>query len=425
MEKVSVVITCFNNESTISKTIKSVLKQTYSNIEIIIINDGSTDNSSNVIKQYANKYKNITFFDEKENKGILYSRNMGIEVAKGEYILILDADKTIKKEYVRKAVTIFENDSEISIVYFKKQKMGNSKIIPNNFDNTIEVLLYMGYIYSGCIFRRENYCQKGGKSYYLKNNLIDYFFKFKKSERYDLIFSFGEVCFCSTILRKCYLQNTSYPFDWNGAIDFKKKCKILANKCYRFFEKEDLQSIQEYINEERYAFRNTFNDMVFNHDFPKNLSFDESYKIAKIKYDRRVNRLLNNIENAKSVLAVFMEIPESSHAFLSDKEIIEGHKILQKTFGEKFNTLYIRNSFEENKKIKLADGLTKIVCNYSCPTDKTGLYPNQNVLKNLMLNYKTNIPITYTVKIKTLKFFLNFIPSKTKKKKIRNKFHIY
>ena len=250
-------------------------------------------------------------------------------------------------------------------------------------------------------------------------------FSMFKKEKYDLIFSIGEVCFCSTVLRKCNLQNVSYPFDWNGAVEFYKKCVILANRFERFFEKEDLEYMTDYMCEDSFAYRNKYNGMIFNHDFFKSMSFDEAYTLAKEKYDKRTKRLLNHIENADSVLAVFMEAPIANHADIPDEEIIKGHQMLQEAFGIKINTLYVKNSLTENTKTKLADGLTKIVFDYRNLDDKTGLYPDQKKLKKILKNYRANLPLSYRLKHRIIKILINFIPNKSTRAKIRNKYHIY
>lgn len=100
--KVSIIIPCYNQAEYVGESIESALKQTYENLEIVCINDGSTDNSSEVIKSYAEKYKNIVFLDEKTNRGVCCARNMAIAASSGEYILPLDADDKIEPQYVEK-----------------------------------------------------------------------------------------------------------------------------------------------------------------------------------------------------------------------------------------------------------------------------------------------------------------------------------
>ena len=93
MEKdlVSIIVPVYNAEKFLDDTINSVLKQTYSNFELLLINDGSTDNSKTVFNKYKND-KRIKWFDQKENGGAALARNRGIKEAKGHFLCFLDAD---------------------------------------------------------------------------------------------------------------------------------------------------------------------------------------------------------------------------------------------------------------------------------------------------------------------------------------------
>lgn len=88
---VSVIIPVYNKQEYLEKCLSSVINQTYSNIEIIIINDGSTDNSLSICRDYAKKDSRIMIFD-KENEGVSKARNLGIAIAKGKWLFFLDAD---------------------------------------------------------------------------------------------------------------------------------------------------------------------------------------------------------------------------------------------------------------------------------------------------------------------------------------------
>jgi glycosyltransferase involved in cell wall biosynthesis len=87
----SVIICCFNSEKFIRETIDSVIKQTYSDWEIITVNDGSSDNTENIIKDYISKGVNINYFFQ-ENRGFANARNKCLDLAKGEWIVIIDHD---------------------------------------------------------------------------------------------------------------------------------------------------------------------------------------------------------------------------------------------------------------------------------------------------------------------------------------------
>ena len=89
--KVSVIVPVYNVEDYIEKCLDSLVNQTLSDLEIIVVNDGSPDNSEKIIKKYEKKYKNIKYV-VKENGGLSDARNFGLKYAKGEYIAFLDSD---------------------------------------------------------------------------------------------------------------------------------------------------------------------------------------------------------------------------------------------------------------------------------------------------------------------------------------------
>jgi len=98
---VSIIIPCYNAENYIKKTIDSVLCQTYQNFEVIIVNDGSTDYSSKIIKTVKDGRIHLV---EQKNKGVSRSRNNGIYLAKGEFIVFLDADDLLDPSFIEKRV---------------------------------------------------------------------------------------------------------------------------------------------------------------------------------------------------------------------------------------------------------------------------------------------------------------------------------
>ena len=89
--EVSVIIPVYNAERYLSECIDSILNQTMNGIEIVLVNDGSTDHSLDIIKKYSEEYENIVYIDQ-ENKGVCIARNAGLEIARGKYIGWLDSD---------------------------------------------------------------------------------------------------------------------------------------------------------------------------------------------------------------------------------------------------------------------------------------------------------------------------------------------
>lgn len=113
--KVSVIIPVFNTKKYLKKCVESVINQTYENIEIILVDDGSQDGSDKMCDVFADENKNVCVF-HKSNGGLSSARNLGIECATGEYILFLDSDDSLELCTIEEMVeNILKNDSDIVI----------------------------------------------------------------------------------------------------------------------------------------------------------------------------------------------------------------------------------------------------------------------------------------------------------------------
>ena len=127
---VSAVIPCYNAQSTIRIAIDSLLQQTVSIDEIIVVNDGSTDDSLAVIKELEKVHDSILIIDQK-NEGVCVARNNGILKAAGDYILTLDADDYFNDTFVEKALEKFtENDQYGAIMCGYVRVVKGKKIMP-------------------------------------------------------------------------------------------------------------------------------------------------------------------------------------------------------------------------------------------------------------------------------------------------------
>lgn len=126
---VSIIIPAYNCSQYIDKCIESILIQTYKNIEIIIINDGSLDNTEIVIKKYINKDKRIKYFSQK-NLGPSIARNNGIEKASGKYLMFVDSDDIVSSIYVEKLLDKIEsiNCDIVCCGYIDESKYGIFKL---------------------------------------------------------------------------------------------------------------------------------------------------------------------------------------------------------------------------------------------------------------------------------------------------------
>lgn len=119
--KYSVVIPIYNADRTLSKCINSILEQTYTDIELILVNDGSTDDSKQICNFYASKYSNIIFIDKK-NEGVAKARNDGLLASTGEYVYFIDPDDWLEKNCFLKANSLLnKSDTDILIFGYKKE----------------------------------------------------------------------------------------------------------------------------------------------------------------------------------------------------------------------------------------------------------------------------------------------------------------
>ena len=137
---ISVVIPIYNVEKYLKKCIESVINQTYKNLEIILVNDGSTDNSKNIIDEYSlidNRIKVIN----KKNGGLSDARNVGIEIAKGDYIAFLDSDDWIELNMYEKLYSYIKQENA-DIVQCSYQEVYNEEV--NNQKIKEEIKLISG-----------------------------------------------------------------------------------------------------------------------------------------------------------------------------------------------------------------------------------------------------------------------------------------
>ena len=135
---VSVITPMYNSEKTISRTIESVINQSYNKWEMIIVDDGSSDKSADVVKEYCKRESRILFFQNEEKKGVSYARNRAINMSRGQYIAFLDSDDWWKAEKIEKQIACF-GDNECAIVYSecvvvneKGRETGKIRYVPEN-----------------------------------------------------------------------------------------------------------------------------------------------------------------------------------------------------------------------------------------------------------------------------------------------------
>lgn len=141
---VSVIMPAYNLERYIAKSIESVLNQSYSFFELIIVNDGSKDGTEQLIEKYAESDKRIKIINQ-ENAGVSVARNKGIELARGEYISFLDGDDLWHRDFLNEMLSYIENNDEnIDFIYAKTEEcfsddrktvLGGDRVVDGYFED--------------------------------------------------------------------------------------------------------------------------------------------------------------------------------------------------------------------------------------------------------------------------------------------------
>jgi len=163
MCKVSIIVPCFNQEAFIAEALESILAQSYSDWECIIVNDGSTDGSDAIIHQYAKKDCRFLPF-LKENGGVAVARNFGFTQARGSLFVPLDGDDKLHPDYLRRVVELFEAQPDTVLVYTGTQRFGENRKVWRLPTYSYEKLLWQNMIVNTAMYRREAFLAAGGYS---------------------------------------------------------------------------------------------------------------------------------------------------------------------------------------------------------------------------------------------------------------------
>ena len=132
METVSIIIPIYNAERYLVACLDSVLKQTYHYLDIILVDDGSSDASCDICDNYGRKDPRITVY-HRENAGVSASRNFGLEHAKGKYVLFVDADDTMEPDMIRGCIQLADSyKAELIVCSFRYHLMNGSQIVENS-----------------------------------------------------------------------------------------------------------------------------------------------------------------------------------------------------------------------------------------------------------------------------------------------------
>lgn len=171
--KVSIITPCYNHGKYIVEMLDSVMQQTFTNFEVIIVNDGSTDNTADILNRIRHHKVRII---HTENFGPAHARNQAIENASGELIINLDADDKIAPDFLQRCVEIMTTKPHIGIVYSNVELFGNDKgpFILNDY--SFENMLRANCIVANACFRKADWTETEGYSSAMKCGYEDFDF---------------------------------------------------------------------------------------------------------------------------------------------------------------------------------------------------------------------------------------------------------
>lgn len=290
--RISVIIPIYNTEKYLKRCLNSVINQTYKNIEIILINDGSTDHSKEICETLTRQDKRIKMIN-KTNSGVSNTRNTGIKNSRGEYLFFVDSDDYIEKDCLEKMINKLEKEkSDICICgyYIEKNKLKEKIHISNNKNLQFKKLIFdldsniLGYPWGKLV----------------KKNNIKVEFNNNISIKEDLVF---------------WLENS----------ESIKKISIIDEPLYNYILNNSSLLNSKKIDEKKISVLKA-NDFIINYDIPEYIKYKE------------INEFLANYLLFKAI---------------GTREIID---VMELEYGEKFENyykIYMKSNYSLKNKMKL------------------------------------------------------------------------
>lgn len=270
----SIIIPFYNSESTLESTLGSVLSQDFQDWEAIIINDGSTDATEEIALRWVEKDKRFIYF-AKQNEGLGKTRNYGIERSNGIYILPLDSDNQLTKDFAKDAIAVFEKNHEIGVVYGDAEYFGEKTGLWKVGEFDFKKILACNYIDACAIYRKKLWAEVGG---------YDVNMPYQGNEDWDLWLAFGELnvkfyhlnkvtfryyinknSMIRSYTDKIILSNNEYVYE-----KYSKHYQKIYAEIYSLYEKNEINYTKS-LTSEKFVI-NLFTKMFFGFKFFKEIN---------------------------------------------------------------------------------------------------------------------------------------------------------
>jgi glycosyltransferase involved in cell wall biosynthesis len=258
---ISVIIPAYNYGNFIGDCLDSVLAQTFKNWECIVVDNGSTDNTSSLVKNYINKDSRIKYHYT-DQKGVSLARNIGVDLSEGSYILPLDADDKIAESYLEKAIAIMNKNPQVSLVYCDAVLFGsvNKKWILPKFE--FKNMLIENSIFCSALVKKNEFLAVNGYNVNMVEGFEDWDFWIKYLANNKIVYKINEPLFYYRIK-----QNSR-----NSVLDTEKQLR-LRSQIYQ----NNLDVYKEYFSIPELIYEN----YILNTKY-KSLHNSLTYKIGKL-----------------------------------------------------------------------------------------------------------------------------------------------
>lgn len=277
----SIIVPIYNVEKYLEKCLTSIVEQLNKDIELILINDGSNDNSGEICRRYSLNNPNIIYI-EKENEGCSKTRNLGIDLAHGNYIWFIDSDDFIEKNSIEQILIQLNKEVDVLIFGYRRlEKTKNWESIPKKIDNNLDIYKQKEIFNSPC-----------NKIY--KKSLIkeyDIFFPENSHMGEDMVFNFKYFSFCKNIK---ILEEVFYNYLETGGVtsSLSKKIEIFYSfdELYRFFqENNELDKMKNILKEyyKLHAVKLPFYFITYQASKNKNIIKRDEFKKIEKEIEKR------------------------------------------------------------------------------------------------------------------------------------------
>lgn len=326
MKKVSILTPCYNSASYIHRLLDSVLTQTYPNIEMFVINDGSTDNSEKVIKSYIPKFydRGLTLkYMKQSNQGQAAAINNGLKFISGKYLIWPDSDDFFSdSKSIEIMVETFENNSDVSIVRCFSSVLDEKTLkIIDQFGEKENNKRKGRNLFEDCLLTKNNFWFGAG-NYMIRTDILDYYYP-------D---------------REIYPSNTNGGQNWQLLLPalYNKKCVTIEKTLHNILARNDSHSriasnnldsiLSKYTEHEKILLKTI--EFIRNMNESELLTYKEKIKIkyaiirimtfssfgqkkqAKIEYDKIKDKL--NFKNRILILLSFRSYLKKIKYFIKD-----------------------------------------------------------------------------------------------------------